>query len=90
MKIIALLLALAALGCQSCAHNPPTPPTPTDGAVPSGSCTTACANGAHLGCVWATPTPQGAPCTTVCENAALTVPWDVVGLTKAASCEPGK
>ena len=90
MKTLCLALMLAAIGCQSCAHNPPTPPTPTDGAAPSGSCTTACANGARLGCMYATPTPQGHTCLEVCANAAQSVPWDVVGLTAATICTPGK
>ena len=53
---------------------------------PAATCATACSQGpawSH----WATPTPMGATCQAVCENSSLTVPWNVVKLTSATSCQ---
>ena len=72
MKYLFALVMLAAIGC---AH------------TTSATCATACANGAGLGCTWAEPTPQGAACTVVCQNASATIPWDVSTLTAATSCQ---
>jgi len=64
---------------------PDAAPVADAGRVPS--CATACANGAKLGCTWATKkTPAGSTCLDVCSNAALSVPWNLAGLTKATSC----
>ena len=61
-----------------------TGPTP----VPTtATCATACARGNALSCIWATPTPMGAPCEQVCENAARFAPWNVACLTVASTCE---
>ena len=86
MKTITIFLTLVLAG--GCAHTNPTPPAPTNDAGPSGNCSTACANGARLGCPWASPTPAGATCQVVCANAAQTVPWNVAALTTAATCTP--
>jgi hypothetical protein len=87
MKMLstALLLVVLALitSASKCNPNPP----PPDAAVPVSSCSTACARGAALQCVWAQPTPLGASCSDVCVNAAHTVPWDVARLTSASACQ---
>lgn len=87
MKYLLLFVTLFAMGFQGCNHNGPVPTPTEDAAAPSPSCATACARGAKLGCQYATPTPMGASCATVCENAAETVPWDIRGLTNATICK---
>jgi hypothetical protein len=84
MKTITLILALAFAGCATTQPCPvETKPCPT----PAATCATACAQGAKLKCLWATPTPMGASCETVCQNAAQSVPWDVKSLTGATVCQ---
>ncbi|MGO9289768.1 MAG: hypothetical protein ACLQIJ_13575 [Polyangia bacterium] len=73
------------LGCQSCAHTTPTPTNTDAGTTPS--CATACANGARMNCMWASPTPMGHTCVEVCTNAEQSVPWDVAGLTTVTTCQ---
>ena len=83
MKTITLLLSLAFVGCATtpCSLDTTKPcPAPA-------TCETACANGERLGCIWATPTPMGAPCLDVCRNAGLTVPWNVDALAAANTCQ---
>ena len=74
MRFFTLILALA--GCATL------PPVTT-----SATCETACLHGHNLGCIWATPTPQGATCLDVCANAAETVPWNVQAMTDATACK---
>lgn len=64
-------------------------PTPVPGPTPEllGTCETACARGAELGCRWAQPTPKGTPCADVCATASRIAPWGVSCLTTAQSCE---
>jgi hypothetical protein len=83
MRTIIAILALAFAACASTPCPVDTKPCPT----PAPTCVTACAQGAKLKCIWATPTPMGASCETVCTNAALTVPWNVKTLTAATSCQ---
>lgn len=88
MKSITLMLALLAAGCATAPC--PVGGVPCPAPTPTATCETACLHGYNLGCDWAAPTPPptSAPCTTVCANAALTVPWDVEALTKATTCTP--
>lgn len=81
----ALLFGFAALG--GCVTVKPVPTTvqPT--------CADVCAHGAELrredptGCKWSTPTPKGAPCSTVCENAtAAGIPWKLECLATITTC----
>ena len=65
---------------SGCAPVPVTPVRPA-------ACTEACAKGAELGCVWATPTPNGATCTDVCESANRILPWRTECLWGARTCE---
>jgi hypothetical protein len=84
MRYIAIVLCLFAC----CAT---TTPCPTGSSLPCpapATCATACAQGDALGCAWAAPTPMGATCQAVCDNAAQTVTWDVKALTSATSCGP--
>jgi hypothetical protein len=85
MKTLALILSLAFASCATTTPCPVdvTKPCPT----PAATCATACAQGAKLKCLWATPTPMGASCETVCTNAAATVPWNVKALTSASTCQ---
>ena len=84
MKTLTLIFALALAGCATTTPCPvDTKPCPT----PAPTCATACSQGTKLGCAWATPTPMGAICQAVCENAAQTVPWNVGKLTSATSCQ---
>ena len=82
MKTITILLTLALAGCAT--TQCPTGATPCPSPA---TCETACLHGHNLGCEYATPTPMGATCLDVCNNAAQTVPWDVQALTEAASCK---
>jgi len=96
MQRLFVLVVLVVLGTASKCNPGPMPvvdaaPVPVMDAAPTPvpvipSCATACAHGASLGCSWAQPTPKGATCVTVCTNAAATVPWDVVALTSATTC----
>lgn len=87
VRMLTLVVLLGSLGfsCASCTGPTPVPnplPPPQDNAT----CETACARGAALGCTWAAPTPKGAPCTDVCQNAATLVPWNVGCLSTIATC----
>ena len=86
MKTLALILSLAFAGCAT------TQPCPVDVTKPcpkpAPTCATACAQGAKLKCLWATPTPMGASCLDDCNNAAQTVPWDVAALSTTSTCNP--
>lgn len=86
MKTLTLIFALALAGCATTTPCPvDTKPCPNP---PAATCATACAQGAKLKCLWATPTPMGASCETVCQNSSLTVPWDVAGLSTTSTCNP--
>ena len=80
--MIKFLFALAALSASTCEVGPfpkpapqPEPPEPApysaDASPPlsPGSCAAACAHGEAMHCAWARPTPAGATCTEVCQNA---------------------
>lgn len=82
MKNLVLILAFALAGCAATC---PVDSKPCPVVTPT--CATACAKGEKLGCAWATPTPLGATCEEFCENAGITVPWDVAKLTSATSCK---
>jgi hypothetical protein len=85
MKTLTLIFALAFAGCATTTPCPVgTKPCPNP---PAATCETACLHGHNLGCEWATPTPQGHTCLEVCQNAALTVPWNVQALTTAVVCQ---
>ena len=80
------LIVLAAMASQGCNHNHPPAPLPGDVDAGPATCATACANGERLGCDWSRATPMGHTCSEVCGNAAQSVPWNIVGLSKATSC----
>lgn len=81
MKVLAFALTLALVACV------PITPEPVPGPViVSPSCPEACARFAALGCEEAQPTPAGAPCVDVCENAQATVPLDLACIVRAGSC----
>lgn len=84
MKTIILMLTMAFTGCATTPCSVDAKPCP----APAATCATACANGAKHECGWANPTPAGHTCLEVCTNAAQTVPWNVAGLTSAATCTP--
>ena len=89
MKDLFRSLVLVALFCArfGCATTQPCPVDTKPCPTPAATCVTACAQGAKLKCIWATPTPMGAACLDVCQNAALTVPWNVTALTSAKVCQ---
>lgn len=79
MKHLIVLLPLFVAGC--CAHvdNPTVEPT----------CADACARLTALGCEGAKPTPSGATCQQVCENAQSSgiITWDLKCVTEAGCCD---
>jgi hypothetical protein len=79
MKLLTLMIALAGCATTQC----PVGATPCPAVF---TCETACLHGHSLGCDWATPTPMGATCLDVCNNAAHAVPWNVQKLTEATEC----
>jgi hypothetical protein len=85
MKTIAMILALTLAGCattQPCPVDVKPCPKPV-----TANCSTACLHGKNLGCEWATPSLMGGTCLQICNNAALTVPWNVRELTAAVTCD---
>jgi hypothetical protein len=81
LQVTTLWIAFAVAALLGACGTGPTP-VPT-----TSTCATACARGAALSCIWSTPTPMGASCEQVCENASRIVPWNVACLTTAAACE---
>jgi hypothetical protein len=82
------MLALL-LGCSGC----PTPPTPAPPPPPDPNagptCAAACARASQLGCVWAAPTLEGAPCVEVCANIQDSgyISWNLACRAQASSCD---
>lgn len=77
MRRLFILLALA--GCAT------TPPIPERSEA---TCADVCARGAILGCAWSLPTPKGATCEAVCDNAtAARIPWRLDCMASANTCE---
>lgn len=83
-RVAMLLLSLLTPCTDGCPPTPTPDPPPTPSPVPS--CATACARAAELDCSWAKPTPAGATCAEVCENAQKLEAWDLGCRTSAASC----
>jgi len=84
MKTMLAILLFCLFGCATTPCPTSTSPCP----APQPTCATACANGAKFGCAYATPTPLGSTCETVCENAAdVGVPWNVGKLSTATGCQ---
>jgi hypothetical protein len=74
--IVALLMALA----PGCATVTPVP-------SPAADCDAVCLHGNNLGCSWATPTPAGATCVQVCQQAQTgPLPWSMSCSVQAESC----
>lgn len=81
----ASLLALALVACIPVAPEP-TPPAP-EPVIVQPSCLEACARFAALGCEEARPTPGGASCAEVCENAQSSpAPLDLSCIVRSSSC----
>lgn len=81
MKTLMLLAALAAAQCNP---SPAPPPKPLPGEF---TCADACENLRRLGCASAAPTPHGATCVEVCENASASpAPLPVACIVRADSC----
>jgi len=84
MKSLLLAAALAASQCNPGPAPTPEPPRPVPGEP---TCATACLNLALMTCPESLPTPAGASCETVCQNAVdngLRMP--LTCYTAATSC----
>ncbi len=84
------LLLAAALSLAMCDTPPAPTPTPEPAPKPlpgEFTCATACEQFRYLGCSEAAPTPAGATCVEVCENAqASPAPLDLGCIVRAGSC----
>lgn len=81
--------AFVAIVLASCTFNPLPPPKPVP-IDPTGeaTCSTACDRAREIGCSWASPTPEGASCETVCNDVMHTagVHFNLSCRTGAADC----
>jgi len=75
-----LVLVWALAFAAGCGTSPAPLPTTYD-------CSTACDRGRSLACDFAQPTRAGVSCEVVCDNASRVVPWSVVCISNAATCE---
>ncbi len=94
MKAIVIVWALALLGCPK---DPVTPVPDEDGgtiiidaadATVPATCAAWCDHAAKLSCAAAKKTPDGSPCTTVCDNIQKSgvIKWNLACRVKAKTC----
>jgi len=82
-----LIAALVAAGCAGKLDPTPVqPPAPTQPGP--ATCLDLCRHGVQLNCPWAADTPNGASCSTVCQNNqdANITSWDLDCRTRSSSC----
>jgi hypothetical protein len=89
--LAALALALTTWACPPSSVTPPPPDPEADGggldAAEPATCAGWCAHAAALGCAAAKPTPLGASCASVCQNAQdVGVRWNLRCRSSAKSC----
>lgn len=92
IKVLSILVL-----CTACGPTPPPKPVPTPvPAAGDATCAEACttakklrdANGAASGCKVADPTPKGATCEQVCQNALDEgIAWPTWCISQATSCD---